>query len=789
MSMSTTSVAAPVRPLTGSPSGDTTPRPEPKDRTRPLRAGPTLLAAAAVLAGASALTGPISGHTWVPPMIEMVAVIWLAGIGGRLLGFPAVGTALLQLGGFLTALTSLFTSGGIGGVLPSRAAVAEAGQLLTGALAQITGTAAPTPATPELGFLVALSVGSAALIADILVTVARSPALVGLPLLSLYAVPASLTKTMLPWYSFAGPAVLYAALLAATGQQERRAQGRARIGFAVHGGAVIASATAAALVIAGSVPILGTEGRLPHTRSSTNFIGLSPFAALQGSLRNSTPVPVLTATGLSAPDYFRTVALTAWTTNRGWSLGPVSADVVNIDGPLSAVPLAAGTSITVRTQNFQDRFLPILAGTSAITGLADRWNFDATLNTVYRADSVKPGQYLLRYEQRKPTVTDLRADSVDAGSRLIDTGALDQSVRDTAQRITGAASGPFDKANALQRWFTDPASGFRYSLDVPADDRGDALVSFLTHKKGFCQQYAAAMAIMLRSLNIPSRVVIGFTQGSEQPDGSYLVTSHNAHAWVEVQFQRNGWVRFDPTPPVAGQGGQQGFSTTAAAPAATSPAVAAPPVPVPAPRVNGPDGAQTAAPATKTAPATAAETAAPGTFSPAATAVILAVAAAIAALLLLPAALRYRRRRRRLARAGSGEPGAAGASWTELEDTAIDHRIGPQPGESARMVANRLARHAHLVDADRARLHQLVLAAEREWYDTAAHTAPARSAATARIHDTAAAVTIGDHRAGPGNDGALLAASVRSVVRGLHRNAAVSWAGRILPRSLRQNAR
>lgn len=138
---------------------------------------------------------------------------------------------------------------------------------------------------------------------------------------------------------------------------------------------------------------------------------------------------------------------------------------------------------------------------------------------------------------------------------------------------------------------------------------------------------------------------------------------------------------------------------------------------------------------------------------------ILAVAAAIAALLLLPAALRSRRRRRRLARAGSGEPGAAGASWTELEDTAIDHGIGPQPGESARMVANRLARHAHLVDADRARLHQLVLAAEREWYDTAAHTAPARSAATARIHDTAAAVTIGDHRAGPGNDGALLAAT------------------------------
>lgn len=781
--MSTTSVAAPARPPTGLPSGGTTPHPEPKAPTGPLRAGPTLLAAVAVLTAASALTGPISGSVWVPPMIEVVAVIWLAGVGGRLLGFPAAGTALLQLLGFLTALTSLFTSGGIGGVLPSKAAVAEAGLLLTGAFAQITGTVAPTPATPELGFLVAMSVGSAALIADFLVTGARSPALVGLPLLALYAVPASFTKTMLPWCSFAGPAVLYAALLAATGQQERRAQGHTRLGFAVHGGVVVASATAAALLIAGSVPILGTEGRLPHSRSSTNFIGLSPFAALQGSLRDSTPIPVLTATGLSAPDYFRTVALTAWTANRGWSLGPVSADVVNIAGPLSAVPLAAGTPITVRTINFQDRFLPILAGTSAITGLADRWNFDATLNTVYRADSVKPGQYVLRYEQRKPTVTNLRADSVDAGGGLIDTGDLDQSVRDTAQRITGAASGPFDKANALQRWFTDPASGFRYSLDVAADDRGDALVSFLNHKKGFCQQYAAAMAIMLRSLKIPSRVVIGFTQGSEQPDGSYLVTSRNAHAWVEVQFQRNGWVRFDPTPPVAGQGGQQGFSTAAATPGATSTAVAPPPVL--AAGVNGPDGARTAAPATTAAPSTGAESAAPGTSSSAATAVILTVAAVIAAL-LLPVALRSRRRRRRLARAGSGELGAA---WTELEDTAIDHGIGPQPGESARMVANRLARHAHLMDEDRARLRQLVLAAEREWYDTAAHTPPGRSAATAHIQDTAATATFGDHRAGPGNDGALLAASVTSVIRGLHRNASVSWPGRVLPRSLRQNAR
>ena len=91
------------------------------------------------------------------------------------------------------------------------------------------------------------------------------------------------------------------------------------------------------------------------------------------------------------------------------------------------------------TQNYQDRFLPVLSGTSAITGLSDPWNFDSTLDTVFRDDKIKPGNYLLSVDENKPSAADLEADSVVSGGDLTETGSLAQSVRDTAQAVTGRA--------------------------------------------------------------------------------------------------------------------------------------------------------------------------------------------------------------------------------------------------------------------------------------------------------------------------------------------------------------
>ncbi len=795
--------AAQQPPVTGSGSGD-----------KPTNIGPTFLAASAILTGSSALGTPITGSSWVLPLIEVVAVIWLVGVGGRLIRLPTSATALLQLAGFVIALTSLFTSTGIGGVLPNSSAVGEAGTLLSGAWQQIVGTSPPAPSTPELSFLISLAIGCAAFIADFLVAEARSPALVALPLLCLYSVPASIASTMLPWYSFAVPAVLYAVLLAVTGHRGRRTGARAELGLAVNGGVIIALATAAALFIAGSTTSIGTTGRLPHTSGGANgSIGLSPLASLRGSLQSSVAVNVLTASGLSAPDYFRTVALTTWTPNEGWSLGQLAADIPDVDGALTGgLPLSTSSTISVTTQGYQDRFLPILTGTTSISGLGNAWNFDSTLDTVYRADKVKPGRYELTVDQVKPTAAQLEGDSVLSGGDLTETGSLAASVRATAQAVTQAESGAFDKARALEQWFTNAVNGFRYSLSVPAGNSGDALVDFLTNKRGFCEQYASAMAIMLRSLNIPSRVVVGFTQGVKQANGTYLITSHDAHAWVEVQFQDYGWVRFDPTPPVDGQGGQQGFQDGGAS-ASTSATTATPTISGTSRR---PDGGTTTKPTGSSAVATQVDVASGPAGSSSGWVstglIILAVVALILALLMIPTALRIRRRSRRMAVVRSAGPGAAAAAWAEIEDTAIDHGILPHAAESARVTANRLARRAHLSDADRVRLRAVVVAAEQHWYGvpevtavsdaTAAAAADANSAADGHLETVGAVGSSGvtgkagtaatmllERPSARSQVGAQLAGAVSSIVAGLHEHAPVRLTDRLVPASLRRTGR
>jgi transglutaminase-like putative cysteine protease len=106
-----------------------------------------------------------------------------------------------------------------------------------------------------------------------------------------------------------------------------------------------------------------------------------------------------------------------------------------------------------------------------------------------------------------------------------------------------------EKALAIQRYLTD-LTRFHYDATIKPGDSNDALTDFLfeTHT-GFCQQFASTMAVLLRSLDIPARVAVGFTPGTYDANlGSYEVTTENAHAWVEVEFPGFGWVPFEPTP-------------------------------------------------------------------------------------------------------------------------------------------------------------------------------------------------------------------------------------------------
>jgi transglutaminase-like putative cysteine protease len=116
-----------------------------------------------------------------------------------------------------------------------------------------------------------------------------------------------------------------------------------------------------------------------------------------------------------------------------------------------------------------------------------------------------------------------------------------------ARRLTAGAPTPYDAARAVGAHLQ---SGYRYD-ENPGRYRYP-LATFLGGvRSGYCQHFSGAMALMLRLVGIPSRVVSGFAPGSPRDDGSFRVTDFDAHSWVEVYFGGIGWVVFDPTPSAA----------------------------------------------------------------------------------------------------------------------------------------------------------------------------------------------------------------------------------------------
>jgi transglutaminase-like putative cysteine protease len=138
---------------------------------------------------------------------------------------------------------------------------------------------------------------------------------------------------------------------------------------------------------------------------------------------------------------------------------------------------------------------------------------------------------------------------------------LDPRVPQLAEKITSAATNDYDKAAAVENYLR---TRFGYTLELPQTAVKDPIANFLFERKqGHCEYFASSMAVLLRSLGIPARVVNGF-RSDEFNDltGNYVVRAKNAHSWVEAYFPSYGWQTFDPTP--AGYSGTpQGWSRLA----------------------------------------------------------------------------------------------------------------------------------------------------------------------------------------------------------------------------------
>ena len=125
--------------------------------------------------------------------------------------------------------------------------------------------------------------------------------------------------------------------------------------------------------------------------------------------------------------------------------------------------------------------------------------------------------------------------------------ALSPRVEELARAVTRDGSTAYEKARMLERYLRKT---YRYSLDVGTAVSENPLEDFLfTRQTGFCEHYATAMVVMLRTLGIPARLATGFLPGEWNDFGNYYaVRQQDAHAWVEVFWPASGWITFDPTP-------------------------------------------------------------------------------------------------------------------------------------------------------------------------------------------------------------------------------------------------
>ena len=147
----------------------------------------------------------------------------------------------------------------------------------------------------------------------------------------------------------------------------------------------------------------------------------------------------------------------------------------------------------------------------------------------------------------------------------VENPGLSPVVAAQARRVTQDSVTRYQKAAALQEFFR---AGFTYDTDVDYRDASDPVAAFLSARRGFCQQFASAYALMARSIGLPSRVAVGFTQGDSvarlpssggTDTAGFVVRGRHAHAGPEVYFDGVGWVPFEPT---SGRGNPQATTYT-----------------------------------------------------------------------------------------------------------------------------------------------------------------------------------------------------------------------------------
>jgi transglutaminase-like putative cysteine protease len=440
---------------------------------------------------------------------------------------------------------------------------------------------------------VVMLLGAAVLILDAGLMLAFAPAALGdarraaaaLPLIALAVVPSTLMRPSVPYVHGLVLLVLVAALV--WGERLRRGSlGRAAVITAAAGGVALAAAPVIdshhpwvnPQSLAGAFSPSNLESfdwsqhygplNWPRTGRETldvkatradywkaeNLDHFDGTAWVQGSADTAGPLPAPDQSVVSRWTQTLRVTLRGMQTSdivaAGFAAAPqhVPTSVLLGDSPgtwTTSVNLGPGDSYYVSTYSPRPSAAELTA--------ASRESYPDESLSGYRAITLPvttgvsaPPQVVFQRFHSDPGAQDAALSSTPEAALMA--ASAYAGAYSLARQLARSSSTPYEFVQNVERYL---AHGFTYSENAPT--RQYPLESFLFEdKRGYCQQFSGAMALLLRMGGLPARVAAGFTPGTYDATAhQWVATDLDAHAWVEVWFPRFGWVRFDPTPGVA----------------------------------------------------------------------------------------------------------------------------------------------------------------------------------------------------------------------------------------------
>lgn len=640
----------------------------------------------------------ISGNDWWITTILVATLTGLACAVLRAVGLRWVAPIAIVVE--LLALAWIFVPGTLIGIVPTFDTFRELGNLASAAQDIIIEEQAPVAAAKPVVLVVASSFGFLVIVADFLLERRHAASAIGVLLLSVFATPALISGDTPSVWLFVVVAAMWLVILrsrtALGGTLARRQRGPA----VVLGVAALAAAVTFPVVSPDVSAVATSWGKPPPAVFGR---GINPMLELGQNLRrNGTTTALTYTTGLPEAPYLKVATLRDFS-GKTWKPGS-NREFSAPEGVEAIAPdiRIARETTTITIRQLRTTMLPVpypMVGEP--TGLDGKWLTGFGLTMSSPDDDTRGQRYAVTSLDLQPTATQMRALPEPSSRILVQNETelpekMPAIIEDTARKVTEDATNQYDTVVALQDYLRNDGA-FTYSETAPVadgyDGNGvDVIAKFLKEKSGYCVHFSSAMAVMARSLGIPSRIAVGYAPGSvvgvRDGENQYEATSDDLHAWTEIYFEGAGWISFEPTP---GVGSATSFKEPGS-PASGSDdgeIAGSPRSSVREETGNIDSTATTSSTSSQTAPRTA-----------------LFTTIALLVLVGVPAFLRWARRRWRFSRASS----SVDPLWRELEDTARDFGVPFSPTDTPRGFAMRLGAREGI---DHDALNQLLKRVER----------------------------------------------------------------------------